>query len=399
MAKVFDINTPRLSNLRLRLINDTDSNAINVIAPQLESLTIIDCSIKDLNIQSGFSSFYYKGYDPPQWFKKCFHSVNKVTISLSIYFSNQPYMQEEARGIINLLQDLRSVRFLTLNVDIVECISSFPELVSGQPSPFSNLISLKVDCGTRDTCKVNISTEARKFLLEKSPTATFTVKEQHTEAMKEKEVKEQIKADIEDLLRKLKALLEQDSIITEKKVVIENLLNDIQKIWTKKKETQIESSERVQIEEIVSRLRDIVDMLMQLVNDLEPLISKTMQIRCLLCILPKRHREHMVAYYRQHGQVVAQATALITRQASLKDFVYKMMDALEPLIARQVEQVEALSALQASKTKIIGAFRSSISQVVSSTRHPLPSQTSSSSTIVPTPSTSTQVSTTQCHEL
>ncbi|XP_071693645.1 uncharacterized protein [Rutidosis leptorrhynchoides] len=342
MAKVFDINTPRLSNLRLRLINDTDSNAINVIAPQLESLTIIDCSIKDLNIQSGFSSFYYKGYDPPQWFKKCFHSVNKVTISLSIYFSNQPYMQEEARGIINLLQDLRSVRFLTLNVDIVECISSFPELVSGQPSPFSNLISLKVDCGTRDTCKVNISTEARKFLLEKSPTATFTVKEQHTEAMKEKEVKEQIKADIEDLLRKLKALLEQDSIITEK---------------------------------------------------------KTMQIRCLLCILPKRHREHMVAYYRQHGQVVAQATALITRQASLKDFVYKMMDALEPLIARQVEQVEALSALQASKTKIIGAFRSSISQVVSSTRHPLPSQTSSSSTIVPTPSTSTQVSTTQCHEL
>ncbi|XP_071695693.1 F-box/FBD/LRR-repeat protein At5g56420-like [Rutidosis leptorrhynchoides] len=177
-AKVFDIITPRLSDLRLRLINDIDSNAIKVIAPRLENLTIIDCSIKELNIPSGFSSFYYKGYDPSQWFKGCFHSVNKVTVSLSIYCPNQPYLQEDARGIVNMLQELRSAKFLALNLDIVECISSFPDLLSGQPSPFSNLISLKVECGTRDACKVKISAEARKFFLENSPTATFIVKKQ-----------------------------------------------------------------------------------------------------------------------------------------------------------------------------------------------------------------------------
>ncbi|XP_071695683.1 putative F-box/FBD/LRR-repeat protein At1g78760 [Rutidosis leptorrhynchoides] len=360
-AKVFDIITPRLSDLRLRLINDIDSNDIKVIAPQLENLTIIDCSIKELNIPSGFSSFYYKGYDPPQWFKGCFHSVNKVTVNLSIYCPKQPYLQEDARGIVNMLQELRSAKFLTLSLDIVECISSFPDLLSGQPSPFSNLISLKVDCGTKDTCKVILSAEARKFFLEKSPTATFIVKEQPTEAMKEKEVKEQIKADIEDLIKGLEASLEQDNIITEKKVVIVNLFNDIQ-IWTKEKKTQIES-ERSQIEEIVARLSDIVDMLMQLANDLIFLRSKAMQIRCLLCSLPKRHGGQMVAHYSsQLDQVVAQTNALRARQASRNDFLNKIVDAFDN-------------------------YKVLISEVVSSTKHLPTSQASSSSTIVPTPST------------
>ncbi|XP_071693602.1 putative F-box/FBD/LRR-repeat protein At4g03220 [Rutidosis leptorrhynchoides] len=362
-AKVFDIITPRLSDLRLRLINDVDSNAIKVIAPQLQNLTIIDCSIKDLNIPSGFSSFYYKGYDPPQWFKVCFHSVNKVTVSLSIYCPNQPYLQEDARGIVNMFQELRSAKFLTLNLDIVECISSFPDLLSGQPSPFSNLICLKVDCGTKDTCKVILSSEARKFFLENSPTATFIVKEQPTEAMKEKEVKEQIKADIEDLMKGLQASLEQDNLITEKKVVIENLLNDIQ-IWTMEKKTQIESSERSQIEEIVSRLSDIMDMLMQLANDLKSLVPKAKQIRCLLCSMPIRHGGQMVAHYSSLlDQVLAQTNALCARQASFKEFVNKIVDAFH--------NYEVLT-----------------SEVVSSTKNLLTSQASSSSTIVSTPSTS-----------
>ncbi|XP_071693533.1 putative FBD-associated F-box protein At5g22720 isoform X2 [Rutidosis leptorrhynchoides] len=356
-AKVFDIITPRLSNLRLRLINDTDSNTINVIAPQLENLTIIDCSMKDLNIQSGFSSFYYKGYDPPQGFKECFHSVNKVTVNLSIYSSKQPYSQEDARGVVNMLQELRSAKFLTLNLDIVECISSFPDFLSGQPSPFSNLISLSIDSGTRDTCNVKISAEARKFFFENSPTATFIVKEQPTEAMKEKEVKEQIKADIEDLIKELEASLEQDSIVIEKKVVIENLVNDIQ-IWTKEKKTQLESERGGLIEvrlmaQFWASLRDFMDMFRQAFNDVKPLISKSTQVRCLLCSLPKRHREQMEAQYIQLEQVLALEESLNSRHVSYTDFV----------------------------TKII--------EDVSGTKHPLSQHTSSSSsTIVPTPSTS-----------
>ncbi|XP_071695686.1 F-box/FBD/LRR-repeat protein At3g26920-like [Rutidosis leptorrhynchoides] len=85
-AKVFDIITPRLSNLTLAYYRG--SNVINVTAPQLKNLTIIGCSlINDLNIPSGLglSSFCYKGYHPPHWFKNYHLSVNKVTVSLRLY--------------------------------------------------------------------------------------------------------------------------------------------------------------------------------------------------------------------------------------------------------------------------------------------------------------------------
>ncbi|XP_071692800.1 F-box/LRR-repeat protein At3g26922-like [Rutidosis leptorrhynchoides] len=162
-AKVFEIITPQLFNLRL--IYYRGSNVINVIAHQLENLTIIHCLMKDLNIPLGLSSFCYKGYNPPQWFKNCFNSVNKVSVTLSMYRPRNPYKKGDARGIIKMFHELHSVRYLTLNLDIIECISSFPKLLSTQPSPFSNLIRLNIDSGTRDTCKLKMSTKARNFLL------------------------------------------------------------------------------------------------------------------------------------------------------------------------------------------------------------------------------------------
>ncbi|XP_071695684.1 putative F-box/FBD/LRR-repeat protein At4g03220 [Rutidosis leptorrhynchoides] len=171
-AKVFKINTPRLANLTL--VNYRGYNVIKVIAHQLENLTIIECSINDLKIPSGLSSFCYKGYYPPHWFRNSYFSVNKVSVSLRLYGSKR---HEDAFRIINMLQDLcSSVRFLTLNLDIVECISSFPELLSAQPSPFRNLISLNINSGSRDTCKFEMSTEARNFFFEYSPNATFFMK-------------------------------------------------------------------------------------------------------------------------------------------------------------------------------------------------------------------------------
>ncbi|XP_071696038.1 F-box/LRR-repeat protein At3g26922-like [Rutidosis leptorrhynchoides] len=173
-AKVFEIITPRLSNLRL--IHFSGSDGINVIAPQLENLTVIDCYLKYLNIPSGFSSFCYEGLDPPEWYKYFFYSVNKASVSLNVYRPENPYEQEDAHGIINMLQELHSAKFLTLNLDIVECISSFPELISTRPSPFSNLTRLNIDSSTRDTWKLKMSTEAKNFLLGNSPNATFIMK-------------------------------------------------------------------------------------------------------------------------------------------------------------------------------------------------------------------------------
>ncbi|KAI3679365.1 hypothetical protein L2E82_51414 [Cichorium intybus] len=73
-----------------------------------------------------------------------------------------------------MLLQLRTARYLTLNADILECISSFPDLLSRHSSPFSNLVCLTIDSGKGDfTKKRNMSTEARNFLLDNSPSATL----------------------------------------------------------------------------------------------------------------------------------------------------------------------------------------------------------------------------------
>ncbi|XP_071717576.1 uncharacterized protein [Rutidosis leptorrhynchoides] len=232
-------------------------------------------------------------------------------------------MQEDACGIVNMLQELRSAKFLTLNLDIVECISSFPDLLSGQSSPFSNLIRLKVECGTRDTSKFKLTTEARTFLLDNSPTATFIVKGQPPrEAMKEeKGVKEQIKAGIEDVLKQLQASLDYENILIEKKVAIKNLLDDIQEKVTKKKDEIVVGL----MLEFTYSMADINEMFRQASNDLKPLVPKMKQIQCLMCSLPQRHREQMGAHSSQFDQIVTQGKALIARQAEHKDFVTKIV--------------------------------------------------------------------------
>ncbi|KAI3728232.1 hypothetical protein L6452_16865 [Arctium lappa] len=210
-VEVFDIITPQLSDLTLTY--GRNLKVINLVAPQLENLTIINCSIENLIAPPGFSTLSYRGYPPPRLSKEGFHSLNKVTISL---YSNVPCKEEDARKTINLLQEVHSARFLTLNVDVVECISSFPDLLSHHPSPFSDLICLNIDSSMRnDAYKVKMSTEARNFLLENSPNATFIMELPEappTKAMKQKEArakrKAKLVADIERHMTELQALVE-----------------------------------------------------------------------------------------------------------------------------------------------------------------------------------------------
>ncbi|XP_023756698.1 F-box/LRR-repeat protein At1g55660-like [Lactuca sativa] len=170
--EVFDIIAPRLCNLRL--IYGSGFKLINVIAPQLENLTIIDCSINYLKAPPGLSSLCYTGYPLMRLCKVGFHSLNKATIGFFNYHSIIRYKVGDARKIINMLLKLHSVRYLTLNADIIECLSSFPDLLSHFLSPFSNLICLTIDY--KDAYKVKMYTEVINFLLENSPSATFIMK-------------------------------------------------------------------------------------------------------------------------------------------------------------------------------------------------------------------------------
>ncbi|KAI3728234.1 hypothetical protein L6452_16867 [Arctium lappa] len=254
----FDIITPRLSNLTL--IEGRCLEVINLIAPQLENLTVIDCSIKYLNAPPGLSSLCYRGYHPSQLSNDCLHSLNKVTIWLSIYCSIMPYKEEDARKTINMLQEVHSARFLTLNADIVECISSFPDLLSHLPSPFSNLICLNIDSSMRkDAYKVKISTQAKNFLLENSPSATFIMELPEappTKAMQQKEArakrKAKLAAEIESHMMELQTSLDQGNLHIETKEQFKLGFEDLMLrlvVLTNQKTMQL-MSERPLIEEV-----------------------------------------------------------------------------------------------------------------------------------------------------
>nr|XP_043615628.1 uncharacterized protein LOC122587507 [Erigeron canadensis] len=261
----------------------------------------------------------YKGYEPPKWFKGCFHSLNKVSVSLSLCETYKKYDEEDARETINMLQQLQSAKFLTLNFDIVECLSAYPDLVSHLPSPFSNLICLKIDPYMRsDAYKVNVSTEAINFLLENSPRAMFIMdipEEPPTKAMIAKRAREmkraKLIADIENCITGLQALLEQgNSVLVERKkaqektkVAIQNIILELT-VWANKKIMGSEPEkpkEFAESREVASglmtqfeaRLREMQDLGEQNLHGSVDILTKKGRVILLFKNLPKRQRMHI----------------------------------------------------------------------------------------------------------
>nr|GEX43483.1 hypothetical protein [Tanacetum cinerariifolium] len=130
-----------------------------------------------------------------------------------------------------------------MEIDSNKCISSFPDLLSHLPSPFSNLISLNIISYMRDDAyKVKLPTEARNFLLEDSPSATFIMdlpEPPPTKAMKAKAVREKnakLVTEIELHMKELQAMVEH--VETEKRLInLENLLTEVQ-VWTKMRQSE-----------------------------------------------------------------------------------------------------------------------------------------------------------------
>ncbi|KAJ0431819.1 putative F-box domain, leucine-rich repeat domain superfamily, F-box-like domain superfamily [Helianthus annuus] len=165
---------PRLANLTLE--NTIFVKVVNVVAPQLENLTIRHCSAEHVISSPHLASFLYEGFYPLNLSTDGFHSLEKADICISVS------QEEYAHRIICLLQHLRSAKFLTLNLELVETLSSFLDLNLHQPSPFVNLKSLKIYPQTAYSwnpaskkVKVAISTELKSYLLDGSPGATFTM--------------------------------------------------------------------------------------------------------------------------------------------------------------------------------------------------------------------------------
>ncbi|GJV34015.1 hypothetical protein Tco_1394415 [Tanacetum coccineum] len=113
-----DICHPGLSNLTLEN-GPFFENVINMVAPQLKNLTVEYWQGLHLISAPKLVSLRFKDYS---------------------YEPNKP----DAHTIVDLLQQLHSVKYLTLNLEIFQVLSPLMELISYQPSPFVNLKSLKL---------------------------------------------------------------------------------------------------------------------------------------------------------------------------------------------------------------------------------------------------------------
>nr|XP_043639873.1 uncharacterized protein LOC122610985 [Erigeron canadensis] len=173
----FSISHPGLSDLTLDggLKN---VKVVNVVAPQLENL-IIRCGYsiwKHVISAPALTSLDYKGYHPLHLSTECgFPSLKEVNICYSDPFVAHTKKCEDAHEIV---QQLRSVEFLKLNLEFMELLFSSEELISRQPSPLVNLKNLTIypldlyERGLPKPSKVN-STEVKNYVLDSSPGATF----------------------------------------------------------------------------------------------------------------------------------------------------------------------------------------------------------------------------------
>ncbi|KAJ0630984.1 putative F-box domain, leucine-rich repeat domain superfamily, F-box-like domain superfamily [Helianthus annuus] len=189
-----------LSNLTLE---DGGYNAVYVDTPQLKKFTIINFPEIHLVSAPNLASLRYKDdtnnyYGNPLKVSSDLLHLEKVDICIQCSHECEDYAQD----IVHLLQQLRSVKFLKLNLELLKLLFSSLELILDQPSPFTDLKSLKIYPADITKPEVTMSTEVKNFLLDSPHGATFTPVSYEVRAVRNV-------ASAENLMRKLQVLLDK----------------------------------------------------------------------------------------------------------------------------------------------------------------------------------------------
>ncbi|GKE45752.1 F-box domain containing protein, partial [Tanacetum coccineum] len=130
MESNLDICHPQLSKLNIEYLH-VDVEVFNVVAPQLRNLNIKQFSGAILVSAPDLAHLNIECYISLNLSADDFHSLETVDISIS-----HP-IEQEPQELFGLLQRLHSVKFLTLNMEILEILSSSVELLSHQHPPFA----------------------------------------------------------------------------------------------------------------------------------------------------------------------------------------------------------------------------------------------------------------------
>ncbi|KAJ0666249.1 putative F-box domain, leucine-rich repeat domain superfamily, F-box-like domain superfamily [Helianthus annuus] len=179
----FKICHPGLSSLTFE--NGYGCGGVNVVTPQLKNLSIKRWQGIHLISAPNLSSLHYIENSCSLKISADFLCLEKVDVCIS-YVSDKA----NAHNVVCLLQQLYSVKFLSLNLELIKVywywslflkrLSSYVELISHQPSPFTDLKSLKiyptdVPLVVRTQQKLTMSPEVKNYFLGSSPGAIFTM--------------------------------------------------------------------------------------------------------------------------------------------------------------------------------------------------------------------------------
>ncbi|KAK9059850.1 hypothetical protein SSX86_020554 [Deinandra increscens subsp. villosa] len=219
-SESFTVCHPRLFNLTIK-DGFWGPKAVNVVAPQLKNLTIRSCFARHHITVPNLASLVFRD--------KSFSGSGVLQFSTELPYLEKVdlcvFSRDKWNGcrISALLQQLRNVKFLTLNLEFVEPLISYMERISLQPSPFSNLESLKIypvyiHSDDEAHKKVNLTSKVMTYLLDGSPSATFTLisyeeikeKQQKAQAIANAATAESLMASLLVLLEKEKANIETD---------------------------------------------------------------------------------------------------------------------------------------------------------------------------------------------
>ncbi|PWA89334.1 F-box domain, Leucine-rich repeat domain, L domain-like protein [Artemisia annua] len=259
---VFNIFHTRLTDLTLESIE----GYVNVEAPQLKNLIVKGiCSLK-------FSADVAL-------------SLEKLDLCIS-----KPH-KSYADKIVGLLQQVQGLKFLTLNLEIVELLSSY-EPISHQPSPFANLKSLKIYPVSKRIAqkkKVNVSNVVKNYFLDSSLSATVNL-------VKREEIRAQ--ATLERLQRLLNQLKESIENNKAQMLMVEN--------QRAQQETKMQWRER--LTHIGSYWKDLNEWHEKVNKKACRIIKMSRKIEILLRKMPTSNRVKMQSIFARLG---AEADAIM----------------------------------------------------------------------------------------
>ncbi|KAM0026797.1 hypothetical protein Hdeb2414_s0020g00562281 [Helianthus debilis subsp. tardiflorus] len=136
---VLTICHPRLSNLTIDK-GDFIARTVNVVTPQLKNLSIVRYIGRFRVSAPELASLILRGPCPSRFsstdgfpcLEKALIFIHGIEDLSSLYTSH----------IINLLEQLHYVKFLSLSMAIIQVLNLSVEIISRQPTPLANLESL-----------------------------------------------------------------------------------------------------------------------------------------------------------------------------------------------------------------------------------------------------------------